>query len=153
MKIIYLLLDAISYEDSWLNEHSKMKHLKNLSKNSLNFHNHYAVTHNTIGNVGALLSGLSPTLTHVIGRVQGFENNKYGYLQNNLRKLNCSSHFMTPTKFFFSSKEHYKLEFDTFTKLSSSMADYRVSAEKFIPFLSKYLSIFFIFCGLIIFLY
>ena len=130
MKIIYLLLDAISYEDSWLNEHSKMKHLKNLSKNSLNFHNHYAVTHNTIGNVGALLSGLSPTLTHVIGRVQGFENNKYGYLQNNLRKLNCSSHFMTPTKFFFSSKEHYKLEFDTFTKLSSSMADYRVSAEK-----------------------
>ena len=42
MKIIYLLLDAISYEDSWLNEHSKMKHLKNLSKNSLNFHNHYS---------------------------------------------------------------------------------------------------------------
>ena len=28
------------------------------------------ITHNT-GNVGALLSGLSPTLTHVIGRVQG----------------------------------------------------------------------------------
>ncbi len=130
MKIIYLLLDAISYEDSWLKEDSKMKYLKNYSKQSLNFHNHYAVTHNTIGNFGALLSGLSPTLTHVIGRVQGFENNKYGYLQNILRAVNCSSHFITPTKFHFSSNPNYKIEFDTFTTLSSSMADYRVCAEK-----------------------
>ena len=64
-----------------------MKNLKDFAKHSLNFHNHYSVTHNTIGNCGALLSGLSPTLTGVIGRTNGFENNKYGYLQQDLKKL------------------------------------------------------------------
>ena len=130
MKVIYLLLDAISYEDSWLKKDSKMKNLKDFAKHSLNFHNHYSVTNNTIGNCGALLSGLSSTLTGVIGRVNGFENNKYGYLQHDLKKINCSTHFMTPTQFIFSSDKSYKLDFDVFTTLSSSMGDYRVCAEK-----------------------
>tara|TARA_B100000035_G_scaffold100686_1_gene85371 strand:+ start:96 stop:1454 length:1359 start_codon:yes stop_codon:yes gene_type:complete len=129
MKIIYLFLDAISYEDSWLKENTKMKNLKDFAKHSLNFHNHYSVTHNTIGNSGALLSGLSPTLTGVIGRTNGFENNKYGYLQQDLKKIDCSTHFMTPTKFLFSSDKSYKIHFDEFTSLSSSMADYRVCAK------------------------
>ncbi len=129
MKIIYLLLDAISYQDSWLKENTKMKKLKDYAKHSLNFHNHYSVTHNTIGNCGALFSGISPTLTRVIGRASGFENNKYGYLQHDLKKINCSTHFMTPTKFHFPSDKSYKIDFDVFTTLSSSMADYRVCAE------------------------
>ena len=131
MKIIYLLLDAISYNDSWLSSDSFcMPNLKNYSRNALNFHNHYSVTHNTIGNVGALFSGLSPTLSGVMGRLTGFENNKYGYLQHKLCKIDCSTHFMTPTKFIFSSNKNYKFDFDSFISLSSSMADYRVCAEK-----------------------
>ena len=130
MKIIYLLLDAISYQDSWLKKDTKMENLKIFSKDSLNFHNHYAMTHNTIGNVGAMLSGLSPTLTKVVGRLSSFDKNKYGYLQHILKKINCSTHFMTPTQFLFSNNASYKIDFDTFTTLSSSMADYRVCAEK-----------------------
>ena len=99
MKIIYLLLDAISYQDSWLKKDTKMENLKIFSKDSLNFHNHYAMTHNTIGNVGAMLSGLSPTLTKVVVRISRFDENKYGYLQHILKKINCSTHFMTPTQF------------------------------------------------------
>ena len=60
MKIIYLILDAISYQDSWLKEKTKMTNLKNFSLESLNFHNHYAVTHNTIGNVAAIAYSYDP---------------------------------------------------------------------------------------------
>ena len=83
MKIIYLILDAISYQDSWLKNNTKMKHLKNISNDSLNFHNHYAVTHNTIGNCAALLSGLSPTLTNVVGRMQSYDENRKGTILSN----------------------------------------------------------------------
>ena len=130
MKVIYLILDAISYEDSWLKEESKMKCLKTFAKDSLNFHNHYAVAHNTIGNVASLLSGLSPTLTGAMGRDEGFDKNKYGYIQNRLKEINCLTHFITPTRFFFSSDLNYKLDFDSFSSLSPSMADYRVCAEQ-----------------------
>ena len=131
MKIIYLLLDAISYEDSWLSDKAScMPNLKNHSSNALNFHNHYSVTHNTIGNVGALFSGLSSSLSRVMGRAHGLDGNKYGYLQHRLSKIDCPTHFMTPTKFFFSSNKHYKFDFDSFTTLSNSLADYKVCAEK-----------------------
>ena len=113
MKIIYLLLDAISYEDSWLSDKAScMPNLKNHSSNALNFHNHYSVTHNTIGNVGALFSGLSSSLSRVMGRAHGLDGNKYGYLQHRLSKIDCPTHFMTPTKFFFSSNKNYKFDFD-----------------------------------------
>ena len=59
MKIIYLLLDAISYKHSWLNNRILMPNLNNYSKNALNFHNHYSVTHNTRGNLASMLSGIS----------------------------------------------------------------------------------------------
>ncbi len=130
MKVIYLILDAISYQDSWLKEGSKMKCLKTFTKDSLNFHNHYAVAHNTIGNVGSLLSGLSPSLTGVMGRDQGFDKNEYGYIQSRLNDIGCSTHFITPTRFFFSPNPNYKLDFNTFSSLSPSMADYRICAEE-----------------------
>tara|TARA_A100000164_G_scaffold362435_1_gene378361 strand:- start:123 stop:1478 length:1356 start_codon:yes stop_codon:yes gene_type:complete len=130
MKIIYLILDAISYQDSWLKNNTKMKHLKNISNDSLNFHNHYAVTHNTIGNCAALLSGLSPTLTNVVGRMQSYDENRYGYLQNVLKKNGCPTHFMTPCKFVYSPDPNYKFEFDSFSVLSPSLAEYRVAAEE-----------------------
>ncbi len=130
MKIIYLILDAISYQDSWLKTDTKMEYLRSHAKDSLNFHNHYAVTHNTIGNCGALLSGLSPTLTNVVSRSEGYENNKYGYLQHVLKKIDCQTHFMTPCRFIYSDNSSYKLDFDSFSALSPSLAEYRVSAER-----------------------
>ena len=130
MKVIYLILDAISYEDSWLKEETKMKCLKKFSEHSLNFHNHYSVTYNTMGNVAALLSGLSPTLTKVIGRHHGYEKNIYGYLQHDLKKIDCSTHLMTPAKFIYSPDPNYKLDFDSFSALSPSSAEHRVSAEQ-----------------------
>ena len=130
MKVIYLVLDAISYKDAWLKEETKMKNLKNFSNGSLNFHNHYAVTHNTIGNVAALLSGLSPTLTNVVGRLMSYDKNKYGYLQHDLKKIGCPTHFMTPCEFIYSQDPNYKLDFDSFSSLAPSMAEYRVCAEQ-----------------------
>lgn len=130
MKVIYLILDGISYQDSWLKQESKMKCLKTFAKDSLNFHNHNAVAHNTIGNVGSLLSGLSPTLTGVMGRDHGFDKNRLGYIQHQLKKINCSTNFITPTRFFFGTDPNYKLDFDSFSSLSPSMSDYRVCAEQ-----------------------
>lgn len=130
MKIIYLILDAISYKDSWLKKDTKMKYLKDISNDSLNFHNHYAVTHNTIGNCAALLSGLSPTLTNAVGRIQSYDQNKYGYLQHVLKKNDCPTHFMTPCKFIYSPDPNYKFDFDSFSVLSPSLAEYRVAAEQ-----------------------
>ena len=62
MKIIYLLLDAISYEHSWLSNQGYMPNLKNLTSEGVNFHNHYSVTHNTRGNLATMFYGASSLL-------------------------------------------------------------------------------------------
>ena len=72
MKIIYLLLDAISYEHSWLSNQGYMPNLKNLTSEGVNFHNHYSVTHNTRGNLATMFYGASSSITGVMGRKQSF---------------------------------------------------------------------------------
>ena len=80
MKIIFLLLDGVSYKDSWLVKNN-MPCLETLTLDALNFHNHYSVTHNTAGNVSCLLSGLTSSLTGIMGQKQNFRDNNYGYIQ------------------------------------------------------------------------
>ena len=76
MKIIFLLLDGVSYKDSWIVK-NKMPYVESLTNDALNFHNHYSVTHNTAGNVSCLLSGLTSSLTGIMGQKQKFRDNKY----------------------------------------------------------------------------
>ena len=131
MKIIYLLLDAISYKHSWLNNHNLMPYLNNYSKASLNFHNHYSVTHNTRGNLASMLSGISSSLTKVMGRKQSFRSNQFGNIQNKIREIGYSSNYYGSQPLFQSEKEGDNLDFDTCKYFSPSMSDFYIPAEKF----------------------
>lgn len=128
MKIIYLFLDGLSYEYSWLNS-GLMKNLNNLKKNSLNFHNHYSITHNTGGNFTCLLSGLTSTLTGIMGKKQDFRHNNYGYIQSILKKHNINSYFYSTCNVVKHYDSRDNLGFDEFKSFGPSLADYKVLAK------------------------
>lgn len=128
MKIIYLLLDGLSYEYSWLNS-NLMKNLNELKKNSLNFHNHYSITHNTGGNLTCLLSGLTSTLTGIMGKKQSFRNNEYGYIQSILKKNNIPTYFYSTCNVVKHYNAQDNLDFDVFKIYGPSLAAYKVLAK------------------------
>ena len=131
MKIIYLVLDAVSYKHSWLNSDKIMPNLAEKKKEFLNFHNHYSVTHNTEGNLATLLSGIFPSLTQKVGGKQSWEVNKYGYLQKIINQFNYSSSYVGISgPFTRNEKPNYKGQFNDITFYSPSTADYYVPGEK-----------------------
>ena len=131
MKIIYLLLDAISYKHSWLNNKNLMPNLNNFSKVALNFHNHYSVTHNTRGNIASMLSGVSSSLTKVMGRKQSFRKNKFNTIQKKIREHGYSSNYFGTQPLFQSEIDGDKLDFDVCKYYSPSMSDFYIPAENF----------------------
>lgn len=131
MKIIYLLLDAISYEHSWLSNENYMPNLKKITENGINFHNHYSVTHNTRGNLASMLSGISSSLTKVMGRKQSFRDNKYGNIQNRIREMGYTSNYFGSQPLFQNEKVGDNLDFDNCKYFSPSMSDFYIPAEKF----------------------
>ena len=143
MKIIYLFLDGLSYEYSWLNS-NLMKNLSEIKQNSLNFHNHYSITHNTGGNFTCLLSGLTSTLTGIMGKKQNFRNNKYGYIQSVLKKNNIPSYFYSTCNVVKHYDPKDNLGFNEFKSFGPSLADYKVLAkvinQKYIDNVKNYIS-------------
>lgn len=141
MKIIYLLLDGLSYDYSWLNS-NLMKNLHNLKKNSLNFHNHYSNTHNTGGNLICLLSGLTSSLTGIMGKKQSFRSNNYGCIQEFLRKENINTYFYSTCNVVKHYNSSDNINFSKFISYSPSMADYKVLAKainnKYVENVKKY---------------
>ena len=131
MKIIYILLDAISYKHSWLANGEVMPNLAAKKKNFLNFHKHYSVTHNTRGNLAALFSGVSSSLNKVVSRAHSFADNKYGYLQEILDKHGFSSHYVGTQLLYRPTLSNDNLGFSENISLSPSMADYYIPGEKF----------------------
>lgn len=135
MKIIYLLLDAISYDHSWLSDKNFMPYLSEYSKTSINFHNHYAVTHNTRGNLAAMLYGASSSITKVMGRKQSFRDSGLTSLQMELRKNNYKSAYIGTQPLFQGEKKNDDLDFSECLYLSPSMSDFYIPAENFNKFL------------------
>ena len=105
MKIIYLLLDAISYEHSWLSNEGYMPNLKNLTSEGVNFHNHYSVTHNTRGNLATMLYGASSSITGVMGRKQSFRDSGLKSLQKELSENNFTSSYIGTQPLSYSEKK------------------------------------------------
>lgn len=132
MKIIYLVLDAVSYEYSWL-KNDLMKNLNQIKKKSLNFHKHYSMTNNTGGNLACLFSGLSSTLNGVMSTKENYNNNKYGYLQSILKKNNIPCYFYSTANItkFYDAKDN--IFFDKLISYGPSLASHRISAEKINP--------------------
>lgn len=137
MKIIYLLLDAISYEHSWLSDQSFMPNLREYSRAHMNFHNHYSVTHNTRGNLASMLYGASPSITKVMGRKQSFRDSGLKSLQKELHENNYNSSYIGTQPLFQGEKHNDSLDFDECLYLSPSMADFYIPAENFNNFLEK----------------
>jgi len=131
MKIIYLLLDAISYEHSWLSNENYMPNLKNITENGINFHNHYSVTHNTRGNLAAMLYGASSSITGVMGRKQSFRDSGLKSLQKELNENNFISAYVGTQPLTHGEKHGDKLDFDECLYLSPSMSDFYIPAENF----------------------
>lgn len=131
MKIIYLLLDAISYEDSWLSTQENMPKLREITQETLNFHNHYSVTHNTRGNLASMLFGASSSITKVMGRKQSFRNSDLISIQEKIRKFGFTSNYFGTQPLFHSERVGDNLDFDNCVYLSPSMSDFYISAEKF----------------------
>jgi membrane-anchored protein YejM (alkaline phosphatase superfamily) len=118
-----------------------MPKLKTYSLDSLNFHNHYAVTNNTRGNIAAMLYGASSSITKVMGRKQSFRNNNLISLQKKLKENNYISSYLGTQPLFHSEKKNDNLDFDELTFLSPSMSDFYINAEKFNSIIKKKLSI------------
>ncbi len=135
MKIIYLLLDAISYEHSWLSNEGYMPNLKNLTSEGVNFHNHYSVTHNTRGNLATMLYGASSSITGVMGRKQSFRDSGLKSLQKELSENNFTSSYIGTQPLSYSEKKGDNLDFDECLYLSPSMSDFYIPAENFNKFL------------------
>ncbi len=128
MKIIFLLLDGVSYKDSWLVKNN-MPCLETLTLDALNFHNHYSVTHNTAGNVSCLLSGLTSSLTGIMGQKQNFRDNNYGYIQSLLKKNDINTYFYSTCN---TGKLHVKgdpFDFNEFKIYGPSLAEYKVLSK------------------------
>ncbi len=141
MKIIYLLLDAISYEHSWLNDSRYMPNLKKISSKGINFHNHFSVTHNTRGNLAAMLYGASSSVTGVMGRKQSFRDSGLKSLQVELKENEYFSSYIGTQPLFQGEKINDKLDFDECLYLSPSMSDFYIPAENFNSYLSKKIKI------------
>tara|TARA_X000000950_G_scaffold184947_1_gene224031 strand:- start:48557 stop:49891 length:1335 start_codon:yes stop_codon:yes gene_type:complete len=131
MKIIYLLLDAISYQHSWLSNNSYMPNLKKHSEKGMNFHNHYAVTHNTRGNLAAMFYGASSSITQVMGRKQSLRESGLESLQKKLKNIGYETSYIGTQPLFHSEKKGDNLDFSRCIYLSPSMSDFYIPAENF----------------------
>lgn len=137
MKIIYLILDAISYEDSWLSNKNFMPNLKYFSLKAKNFHNHFSVTHNTRGNLASIFYGASPSLTKVMGRKQSFRDCSLKTLQKILGENNYFTSYIGTQPLFQNEKPNDDLDFTECIYLSPSMSDFYINAENFNNYLYK----------------
>ena len=54
MNIVILIIDAISYNYSWLKSKEHFPYLNTISENFLNFHNHYGVSNGTRNNLATI---------------------------------------------------------------------------------------------------
>jgi len=131
MRIIYLMLDAISYDDSWLGNKNLMPNLKNFSQAAKNFHNHYAVTHNTRGNFASIFFGASSSISRVMGRKQSFRASGLKTLQKILKENNYFTSYIGTQPLFHSENLYDNLDFSECIYLSPSMSDFYINAEKF----------------------
>ena len=128
MKIIFLLLDGVSYKDSWIVK-NKMPYVESLTNDALNFHNHYSVTHNTAGNVSCLLSGLTSSLTGIMGQKQKFRDNKYGYIQSILKKNAINSYFYSTCNTGKLYVKNDNFDFNEFKIYGPSLAEYKILSK------------------------
>lgn len=137
MKIIYLILDAISYEDSWLSNRNFMPNLKKFSLKAKNFHNHFSVTHNTRGNLASLFFGASSSITKVMGRKQSFRDSGLKTLQKILGENNYFTSYIGTQPLFHNEKINDDLDFTECIYLSPSMSDFYINAANFNNYLYR----------------
>ena len=135
MNVVILIIDAISYKYSWLNSQKHFPKLYNLSKNFLNFHNHFGVSNGTRNNLATILSGLPPSLHKTMNRKNSFRNNKYFNLQQILSRKGYHTMYYGTQPLFHSEKEGDNLDFTESVYLSPSMADFYIPGNNFNKFI------------------
>jgi len=135
MNIVVLIVDAISYNYSWLKSSEHFPYLNKISKNFLNFHNHYGVSNGTRNNLATILSGLPPSLHKTMNRKNSFRNNKYYNIQKILGLKSYHTAYFGTQPLFHSEKEGDNLDFSETVYLSPSMADYYIPGLKFNNFI------------------
>lgn len=131
MNIVILIIDAISYNYSWLKSKDHFPYLNTNSKNFLNFHNHYGVSNGTRNNLATILSGLPPSLHKTMNRKNSFRNNKYYNIQKILGTKGYYTLYFGTQPLFHSEKKGDNLDFSDAIYLSPSMADYYIPGLKF----------------------
>ena len=98
------------------------------------------ITHNTRGNLAAMLYGASSSITGVMGRKQSFRDSGLKSLQLNLEKTSILKQHIGTQPLFQGEKINDKLDFDECLYLSPSMSDFYIPIENFNSYLSKKLN-------------
>ena len=125
---IFIIIDSISYNYSWLNNEKFMPKLFKMKNRFKNFHNHYSTARNTRGAFASIMSGLYPNLHKVNNRKHSFRSNTYGYVQKKLQNFGYSTYYYGSQPLFHSEKENDNLDFTESIYLSPSMAEYFIPA-------------------------
>ena len=128
LNFIFIIVDSISYNYSWLNNEEFMPKLFKMKNKFKNFHNHYSTARNTRGAFASIMSGLYPNLHKVNNRKHSFRSNIYGYLQKKLQNFGYSTYYYGSQPLFHSEKENDNLDFTESMYLSPSMAEYFIPA-------------------------
>lgn len=133
--IIFIIVDSISYKYSWLKSEQHFPKLYKKINNFKNFHNHYAVSHNSRANIGTIMSGVLPSLHKVVNRKQKYNETNIKFIGKKLKDYEIETHYLLNQS--LGNKEvQIKDEFhiDSFSSIlacTPSLAEFNINGKVF----------------------